>query len=111
VYSAALVAAQRGSAELVALCLMPSHCHMLVLPARERLSAWVGDWKALTTRSAWGTGHRGTLWRRGFWDRMSRGQSEVRATCIYIVRNPVRAGLCREPEDWPWSWLSPWWVG
>lgn len=21
----------------------------------------------------------------------------------YIVRNPVRAGLCRQPGDWPWS--------
>ena len=21
----------------------------------------------------------------------------------YIALNPVRAGLCRAPEDWPWS--------
>lgn len=21
----------------------------------------------------------------------------------YVVRNPVRAGLCRTPEEWPWS--------
>jgi hypothetical protein len=21
----------------------------------------------------------------------------------YVVRNPVEAGLCRRPEDWPWS--------
>jgi putative transposase len=24
-------------------------------------------------------------------------------TCRYVVSNPVRAGLCRQPSDWPWS--------
>ena len=23
--------------------------------------------------------------------------------CRYVARNPVRAGLCGEPSDWPWS--------
>jgi len=25
------------------------------------------------------------------------------ATVRYVELNPVRAGLCREPRDWPWS--------
>jgi REP-associated tyrosine transposase len=24
-------------------------------------------------------------------------------TAAYVVRNPVKAGLCRTPEDWRWS--------
>ena len=24
----------------------------------------------------------------------------------YIVRNPVRAGHCRKPSQWPWTWSS-----
>jgi putative transposase len=23
--------------------------------------------------------------------------------CRYVVLNPVRAGLCAHPEEWPWS--------
>jgi REP element-mobilizing transposase RayT len=24
--------------------------------------------------------------------------------CRYTILNPVRAGLCARPVDWPWSW-------
>jgi hypothetical protein len=27
-------------------------------------------------------------------------------TCRYVVLNPVRAGICERPEDWPWSSYS-----
>lgn len=30
-------------------------------------------------------------------------ESHLFAICRYVVLNPVRAGLCRRPEDWPWS--------
>ena len=32
----------------------------------------------------------------------------------YIERNPVAAGLCASPEDWPWSsarWRPAWKLG
>jgi REP element-mobilizing transposase RayT len=24
-------------------------------------------------------------------------------SCLYVLENPVRAGLCERPSDWPWS--------
>ena len=24
--------------------------------------------------------------------------------CEYVAQNPVAAGLCDAPEDWPWSY-------
>jgi putative transposase len=30
-------------------------------------------------------------------------ESHARELVRYIARNPVRAGLCKRPEDWPWS--------
>jgi len=24
-----------------------------------------------------------------------------------VLNNPVRAGLCEQAEDWPWSYASP----
>lgn len=29
--------------------------------------------------------------------------SHLLRVCRYVVRNRVRAGLCKTPEDWPWS--------
>ena len=27
--------------------------------------------------------------------------------CAYVVNNPVKAGLCAQPEDWLWSSAQP----
>ena len=40
---------------------------------------------------------------REYWDRYIRNDSHLRHTIDYIHQNPVKAGLCREPPDWPWS--------
>ena len=32
-----------------------------------------------------------------------RTDASLAARFRYVVRNPVRAGLCASPQDWPWS--------
>jgi len=32
-----------------------------------------------------------------------RGEPHLLATARYIELNPVAAGLCTAPEDWPWT--------
>ena len=27
----------------------------------------------------------------------------LEASCLYVLENPVRAGLCEKPSDWHWS--------
>jgi hypothetical protein len=27
----------------------------------------------------------------------------LEASCLYVLENPVRAGLCEKPTDWHWS--------
>ena len=27
--------------------------------------------------------------------------------CLYVLANPVAAGLCRDVGEWPWSGLGP----
>jgi hypothetical protein len=36
---------------------------------------------------------------------MIRSDRHLEAACHYVLANPVRAGLCAGPEDWPWSGL------
>lgn len=43
----------------------------------------------------------GFRWQKDFYDRMVRGESELRSQVRYIIANPVRAGLVEFPLDWP----------
>jgi REP element-mobilizing transposase RayT len=40
---------------------------------------------------------------REYWDRYIRDAEHYQKVVDYIHQNPVRAGLCRAPEAWPWS--------
>jgi len=48
-------------------------------------------------------GQMGRLLEARFFDRALRTVQEYNEKVQYIHLNPVRAGLARRPEDWPWS--------
>jgi len=48
-------------------------------------------------------GEKGPVWQGRFFDRALRTVKAYRETIEYIHWNPVKAGLARRPEDWPWS--------
>jgi type I restriction enzyme R subunit/putative DNA methylase len=95
---------------VLAWVIMPNHVHVLIDPA-EPISKTIQGWKSFTSR--WLLEHNERLglgipdphlvWMREYWDRFIRDGDHLRATIDYIHRNPVKAGLCREPADWPWS--------
>ena len=37
------------------------------------------------------------------WSGQIGDADELAAVCLYVVANPVRAGLCARAADWPWS--------
>ncbi len=41
-----------------------------------------------------------------YFDRAIRDERHFRTAVAYIEHNPVQAGLCEAPEDWPWSSLG-----
>jgi len=43
------------------------------------------------------------LWQRRFWEHLIRDESDFSQHCDYIHYNPVRHGLCRNPQDWQFS--------
>jgi len=70
----------------------------------------VVKWKSYTGR--WALAHADELgfnmpgkrfWMREYWDRYIRNQRHLDAVIAYIHNNPVKAGLCKNPHDWPWS--------
>ncbi len=86
---------------LDAFVLMPDHLHMLAaFPKPEEMSKVVGAWKR------WHARRDGVLWQDGYFDHRIRDggcglQNAIKLD--YILNNPVRAGLCERPEDWPWK--------
>jgi hypothetical protein len=48
-------------------------------------------------------GSEGHLLERRYRSWIMRGEARQLETVRYIVRNPVRAGLCQTPDEWPWS--------
>lgn len=90
---------------LEAWCVMPTHVHVLA----ERREGWplasvVHSWKSFTANAInHATGRSGAVWSREYYDRFMREAEQGEATIAYIENNPVSAGLCATPEDWPWS--------
>ncbi len=89
-------------------CVMPNHVHVLVEPtARMHLGDIVKSWKSFTGRRINAALNRfGPFWAADYFDRYMRDEAEVAAAIDYIEANPVKAGLCHSPIDWPWSSAS-----
>ena len=84
---------------------MPNHAHVLIMTKREHgVGPIVKSWKAFTaTKINRVLGRRGPLWRRDYFDRFIPDNDHYATTMRYIERNPVAAGLCVNPGDWPYS--------
>ena len=83
--------------------LMPDHLHFFCVPTSHHcgLSGFVGRFKAVSTRRAWTEGLKGALWQKEFFDHLLRSDESYDQKWDYVRRNPVRAGLSAEPDDWP----------
>ena len=90
---------------LLAWCVMPNHVHILIKQQQGfPLAEIVRSWKVFTAREANAIlGRSGTFWMREYHDRRIRDEAHLNRAILYIENNPVQAGLCERPEDWPWS--------
>ena len=87
-----------------AYCLMPNHVHLILVPSDEDgLRAALGEaHRRYTRRVNFREGWRGYLWQ-GRFASFAMDERHLLAAARYVELNPVRAGLCARPEDWPWS--------
>jgi REP element-mobilizing transposase RayT len=85
-------------------CLMPNHYHVIVETSMERLSLGLHRLNGDLAR-AFNARHE--RWGHLFGDRFAafaiRDEEHLHNACDYVLNNPVRAGLCKRTEDWPWS--------
>ncbi len=86
---------------------MPNHVHLLLTPALQ-VRKITRALKGATARKANEILQRTGLpfWQDESFDHWVRDEGEFRRLTHYIERNPVKAGLVRTPEEWPWSSAS-----
>jgi len=98
------LAAKRARWQLHAYCLLTNHVHLLIRTPEPTLprgmqflfSTYVEEFNARHDR-------RGTL-VQGRYKTLLVETGEHYLECLrYFADNPVGAGLCDRPEDWPWS--------
>ena len=76
---------------------MPDHLHLIArIPSREGISSVVRSFKHDVSYK------RPVAWQAGVFDHRIRNDDSYRAKWLYVLLNPVRAGLVSRPEDWPY---------
>ena len=83
---------------------MTNHYHLLVEAATTRLSK--GMQRLNASYAQWFNRRHdlaGHLFRHRFYAGLVTRDSHLLELMRYLALNPVHAGLCATPEDWPWS--------
>ena len=81
--------------------LMPDHLHLIIsIPEKSHLSEVIRGFKR------WATKHLKISWQRGFFEHRLRSYSSANQKYKYVLNNPVRAGLVKSPEEWPFTFIG-----
>jgi REP-associated tyrosine transposase len=84
-------------------CLMDTHHHLVVQTPEPNLG--LGMKRLQGGHARWFNlrhGRDGNVFRHRFWSRRIRDDGWLLRACLYVVLNPVAAGLCAHPRDWRW---------
>jgi REP element-mobilizing transposase RayT len=101
----ALLFFHRQRYELEAWVVMPNHVHALFTPVvGHSFSGILHSWKSYTSNAANRLlGRSGEFWYPDYFDRFIRDEQHFARAVEYIEMNPVVAGLCLRPEEWPYG--------
>ena len=95
---------QRNGLDIPAYCLMPNHGHIICIPQeKDALARTFGQVhaayaKRVNRRYNW----QGHLWQERFHSYVMDERHLLWAV-LYVLHNPVKAGLATYPWDWPFS--------
>lgn len=98
------LAIKRAEWRLHGFCLMTNHVHMLIQTPKPTLArgmqfllaTYVEEFNARY-------GRRGALVQGRYKSKLVETEAHYLECLRYFALNPVGAGLCERPEDWPWS--------
>lgn len=89
---------------LWAYCFMGNHCHLIVRTPEADLAEGMRDWlSSFALRLNRHRASRHAVWHRPYGARLLGQERHAVAAVRYLAMNPVEAGLCSHPSEWPWS--------
>ena len=98
-------AAERFGIRVIAWCLLGTHFHLIVECRREELSSAMHRLNSVyAQRFNKRHARRGHVFEERFSAWVITTEDHLHSAIQYVVENPVAAGLCREPQEWAWSW-------
>ena len=90
-----------------AFSLMTTHYHLVIEARCADLSRGVQRLNGIYAREFnRRNGRFGHLFAERFSVRVIDNEEYLFEACAYVVLNPVRAGLCGQASDWPWSYSA-----
>jgi putative transposase len=96
--------AERAGISFVAYCLLNNHVHLIGVPKTpQSFARGIGEahrkyTNIINIREGW----KGYLWQGRFIS-FPMDERHLYVAIRYVERNPVRAGIVKEAEDYPWS--------
>lgn len=87
---------------------MPDHLHLLLVALRDDtdLREFARHFKQTSGYDFVRSVGSGRLWQAGYHHRVLRSSEASASVARYILENPVRAGLTRSFQDYPFSGSS-----
>lgn len=94
----------RAQTRLLAWCLMTNHVHLVLVPGQEDslevlLRRVHGRYAQMVNARRLRSGH---LWQNRFFS-CALSETHLYRVLAYVERNPVRAGMVEQPEQYQWS--------
>ncbi len=106
--------------DLYAYCIMPNHVHLLLQSLIEKfppskmvsaISPIAEIMRLLKGRTArycnLALNRSGKFWHHEYYDHYVRDEKEMERIILYILNNPVKAGLAKEWKDWKFTYVNP----
>lgn len=98
---------------LLAYCIMPNHIHAVFIPLQEEngepiaLETIMHSYKRYTAQQANKILQRkGAFWQHESYDHVVRNAAELERIVAYVANNPVKAGLVKQWDAWPWTYIK-----
>ena len=83
----------------------PNHIHLFAAFGPEAMlpSRWMKSLKNAISKVLTNATFRAPHWQKGFFDHVIRSHESYDQKWLYVRENPVRGGLVRASEDWPYA--------
>lgn len=84
-------------------CFMPDHQHLIISGRQKNSDIWSTIVKYKQKTGFWLAKDTPLRWQKDFYDHTIRSNEDVTAQVKYILDNPVRKGLVKSWEEYPFK--------